>query len=193
MDKLEENLLEWIFYRRSKGLRVSRKLVKLKATKLQEEMEIEDPTITTLKFSEGWLEKFMKRNGLTVRRCTSVAQKRPDQHIGKLCAYVLKVRKKVRKKMNYELKDILAMHETAVWNDMISNTTLEKRGAHTVNLKSTGHEKSKITVCLTAAADGTKKKPFIVFKGAKREVKKLNEEFKTRCVVASSDNGWMNL
>ena len=41
--------------------------------------------------------------------------------------------------MNYELKDILAMDETAVWNDMISNTTIEKRGEHTVNLKSTGH------------------------------------------------------
>ena len=61
---------------------------------------------------------------------------------------------------------------------MILNTTLEKREAHIVNLKSTGHEKSKITVCLTAAADGTRKKAFIVFKGAKREVKKQNEEFK---------------
>ena len=31
-----------------------------------------------------------------------------------------------------------------------------------------------------------------MFKGAKREVKKLNEEFKTRCVVASSDNAWID-
>ena len=42
------------------------------------------------------------------------------------------------------------MDETAVWNDMISNTTVEKRGAQSVNLKCTGHEKTKITVCLTA-------------------------------------------
>ena len=59
-------------------------------------------------------------------------------------------------------------------------------------LKTTGHEKSKITVCLTAVADGRKKKPFVVFKGAKREVKKLNEEFKSRCIVATSVSGWMN-
>lgn len=32
----------------------------------------------------------------------------------------------------------------------------------------------------------------IVFGGAKREVKKLSEEFKGRCVVASSSNAWMN-
>ena len=74
--------------------------------------------------------------------------------------------------MNYALKDIHAMDETAVWNDMISNTTIEKRRAHTVSLKSTGHENLKITVCLTAAADGSKKKPFTVFKGAKREAKR---------------------
>ena len=35
-------------------------------------------------------------------------------------------------------------------------------------------------------------KPFIVFPDAKRETKLLNEEFKAKCVVASSSNGWMN-
>ena len=75
------------------------------------------------------------------------------------------------------------MDETAIWNDMISNTTVEKRGTHAANMKSTGHDKSKITVCLTATADGVKKKPFFVFKGAKRDVKRLNEEYKARCNV----------
>lgn len=59
-------------------------------------------------------------------------------------------------------------------------------------MKTTGHEKTKVSVCLTAKADGTKLKHFIVFPGAKRETKLLNEEFKTKCVVASSSNGWMN-
>ena len=43
--------------------------------------------------------------------------------------------------MKYELKNILGKDETAVWSDMISNTTLEKQGALTVNLESTCHEK----------------------------------------------------
>ena len=163
----------------------------LKAAKFQEEKEKEDPNITKLTFSQGWLEKFMNRNGLSVRRRTTEAQKSPDQLIDKLCAYILKVRR-LRNKMNYELGNIFAMDETAVWNDMISNKTVEKRGAQSVNLKSTGHEKSKITVCLTATADGGKRKPFFVFKGAKRDVKRLNEEYRSKCIVASSDNGWMN-
>ena len=83
------------------------------------------------------------------------------------------------------------MDETAVSN-MIFNTTVEKRGTQSVNLKSTGHEKSKITVCLTATADGGKRKPFFVFKGAKRDVKRLKEEYQSKCIVASSDNEWIN-
>ena len=35
-------------------------------------------------------------------------------------------------------------------------------------------------------------KPMIVFKGAVRETKKLNDEFKGKCIIASSVNAWMN-
>lgn len=40
-------------------------------------------------------------------------------------------------------------------------------------------------------ADGTKLKRFIVFPGAKRETKQLNEQFKNKWCVASSVNGCM--
>ena len=83
------------------------------------------------------------------------------------------------------------MDETAVWQDMLSNTTVDSIGHNTIAMKTTGHEKTKVSVCLTAKADRTKLKPFIVFPGAKRETKLLNEEFKAKCVVASSSNGWM--
>ena len=79
-----------------------------------------------------------------------------------------------------------------MWNDMVSNTTMESTGARDVPMKSTGHDKVRVSVCLTGKGDGTKCKPFIVFAGAKRESKSLHEEFKRRCSVASSANGWMN-
>ena len=115
-------LLEWIFHRRSKGLPVSRKIIMVKAAKFQKEKEKEDPNITKLTFSQGWLETFINKNGLSVRCRRTEAQKSPDQLIDKMCAYILK--------MKYESKNIFAMDETAVWNDMTSNTTVEKRGAH---------------------------------------------------------------
>ena len=54
--KLEEVMLEWVESRRARGLQVSK----------------------TLTASRGWLSKFMKRNGFSLRRKTSVAQQ--DQH-----------------------------------------------------------------------------------------------------------------
>lgn len=74
----------------------------VKAAKFQEEKEKEDPKITKLTFSQGWLEKIMNRNGLSMRRRTTEAQKSPDQLIDKLYAYILKIRR-LSMTMNYEL------------------------------------------------------------------------------------------
>ena len=82
------------------------------------------------------------------------------------------------------------MDETAVWFDMVGSTTVETRGVRSVPLKTTGHEKSHLTVVLAAKADGTKLKPFVVFKGVVREVKAMQSI--GGVVVASSKNGWMN-
>ena len=88
--------------------------------------------------------------------------------------------------------NIIAMDETPVWLNMVSDTTVDKTGARTVTMKSAGHEKCRVSVCLTAKADGSKLKPFIVFKNAKRETKTLNDKFKTRCVIVTSSIFWMN-
>ena len=74
----------------------------------------------------------------------------------------------------YDLDCIIAMDETAVWHEMISNTAVSVTdiGAKSVVLKTTGHEKSKVTVTLAAKANGDKLKPYIVFPGH------LNVKFK---------------
>ena len=141
--------------------------------------------------SNGWVLKFMARNGLSVRRRTNKSQKDPDKLIDKIISYILQARRQ-RIKFQYNDSDIIAMDETAVWKDMLSSTTVDNVGEKSIRLKTTGHEKSKVSVCLTAKADGTKLKPFIVFLGAKRETKQLNEEFKNKSFVASSINGWTN-
>ena len=49
-----------------------------------------------------------------------------------------------------------------------------------------------VSVCLAAKADGIKLKSLVVFRATKRVSKSLDEEFKSRCVVKSSGNVWMN-
>ena len=188
---IEEVLLEWVHERRSNGFRVSRKMIRSKARFLHEEKCKEMELPPTFTASIGWVQKFMTRHGLCIRRKTTESQKDPEKLIDKLIAYVLQARR-LHIKFSYSDSDIIAMDETAVWQDMLSNTTVDSIGHNTIAMKATGHEKTKVSVCLTAKADGTKLKPFIVFPGAKRETKVLNEEFKAKCVVASSSKGWMN-
>ena len=83
------------------------------------------------------------------RRKTTESQKDTEKLIDKLIAYVLQARR-LRVKFSYSDSDIIAMDETAVWQDMLSNTTVDSIGLNTIAMKTTGHEKTKVSVCLTA-------------------------------------------
>lgn len=71
---------------------------------------------------------------------------------------------------------------------MVSTLQLKKSSVKSVVLKTTGHEKIMVTICLAAKADGTKLKLLIVFRGANRGTKPLDEEFKQCCIVMNSTN-----
>jgi len=133
----------------------------------------------------------MKRNGLSLRRRTTIAQKDLDQLINKLVSYIVQVRR-LQMKQNYLPSDIIAMDETPVWSDMVATMTVAPTGSRDVSLKSTGHEKALVTACLSGKADCSKLKPCIVFKGAVPECKTLQNDFKGRCILTSSANGWMS-
>lgn len=192
--KLEEVLMDrkhWVESRRSRGLQVSSKLIMKKAQVTFNDMNQNDVSDIDFKASRGWLTKFKKRNGLSLRRKTFVAQQDPERMIAKVVSYVIQVRW-LQKKHKYSHSNINAMDETPVWCDMVAETTIDAVGKKSITLKTTGHEKPRVSVCLAAKADGTKLKPMVVFKGAKRESAALNEEFKRRAVVATSVNGWMD-
>ena len=92
---LEENIMDWIIFRRSKGLRASRKLVMKKVQMTHQEMAPDEgrAEIVEFKASRGWLEKFMRLNKLSLKRRTSVARKDHDKLIAKLVSYIIYVRR----------------------------------------------------------------------------------------------------
>ena len=193
-EEMEETLLEWIIERRSKMLRVSRKIIRKTAVIGYGDLKLIDPDHFDEKFeaANGWLFKFMKRHDLSLRRKTSVAQKNPpDLSIAKIVFYILRVRR-LRIKYSYQSSDIITFDETPVWADIVSNTTVDVVGKKTVSMRTTGHEKCRVTAGLAAKGDGTRLKPFIVFKGGKCDVEKLKKEYGNKCVIASSANGWMD-
>ena len=72
---------------------------------------------------------------------------------------------------------------------MPSKTTVDQRGLKTVPIKSTGHEKQRMNVCLAIKADGSRIKPFVAIPG-----KKVKCEIAAikGAIVKCSANGWMN-
>ena len=180
--EMEEELFEWIVDLRSRHLCVSRRMIQMQAKTLS--------TDDGFKVSRGWLQRFMKRHDLSLRRKTTISQAVPSDVIPKLVSFVLHLRSlQVRHK--YPTNSIFAMDETACWMDMPSDTTVATTGSHSIPLKTTGHEKDHFTVILTTKADGTKLKPFVVFKGKGTRLIKTLQQI-PGIVVRFSSNGWMN-
>ena len=163
-EKLEGTVFEWVHERRSKGLRVSRKLIMKKAEVLYDDMMKNGEPDEPFKASTGWFRGFMKHYGLSLRQKTPMAQKDSNHVIDKLVAFVLHVRR-VSMKHPYDATDIIAMHKIPVWSDMVSETTVDATRKKPFSIKITGHEKSHVLVCLAAKANGTKLPPFMFSKG----------------------------
>ena len=178
---MEEELSAWIDSQRSLHIRVTRSAIQLKARELYEGEE-------EFSASRGWLEKFLKRKGFSLRRRTTVSQRLPEDSLSKVSLFILRIRK-LKIDNQYPLSMIGNMDESPLWLDMPGDTTVSRVGEHTVSVQTTGHDKGRFTVILAAMADGRKLNPFVVFKG----VRAIAELEKGRgVVVGMSKNGWMN-
>ena len=81
--------------------------------------------------SNGWINNFMRRNGFSLLRKTTAVQQAPERLIDKLILYNLHARR-LSIKYKYTPSSIIAMDETSVSNDMVSNTSIHKQGAKSV-------------------------------------------------------------
>ena len=178
--KQEKLIAERILQQRALHVRVLRRDV----------ARIAKEIITNSHFSAspGWISKFMRRYRFVTRVKTTAGQSLPKNVSERIIDYVTNCRKRITRNQ-LPLNCIANIDETAVWADMPGNSTIEVRGAHTVQIATTGHDKQRITICLAAFADGTKLKPFIVFKGKRipKEICNVQD-----AVIRMSHNGWMN-
>uniref|UniRef100_A0A672FD58 DDE-1 domain-containing protein n=1 Tax=Salarias fasciatus TaxID=181472 RepID=A0A672FD58_SALFA len=141
---------------------------------------------TEFKASLGWCKRMMRRNGLALRRKTSLAQRLPSDFREKLLSYQRYVLG-LRKKHHYPLDQMGNADQTPVYFDMPSHVTVENKGKKSVLVKSTGNEKSRITVMLTCLADGTKLPPYVVLR--RKTIPK--EPMPPGIIVRAQEKGWM--
>ena len=72
---------------------------------------------------------------------------------------------------------------------MPGNSTVDMVGIKSVHLKTTSHEKTRLTVCLVAMADGRKLQPLIVLK---RKIMPQELKNLTDVSIALSVKSWIN-
>lgn len=111
--------------------------------------------------SNGWEDNFMKRHGLSLRRSTTQYQKPPSDYVPKIVAFILYVRNLISDNSILPA-GIYACDETALWLDASSSSTVCETGSREVSIRTTGHDKLRVTVLLCAKADGVKLKPYIL-------------------------------
>ena len=129
----------------------------------------------------------MKRNVLSLRQKTTLAQRLPDDNEEKIVRFHRYIIDR-RKEQNYPLHLIANMDETPLTFDMPLNRTINSIGEKTVRIRTTGNEKNRVTVVLACAGDGTKLKPTVIFK--RKTLPKMNN--KHDVVVSAQERGWMD-
>ena len=99
-------------------------------------------------------ESGIKTKGQSKNWKMTIALKEPQCLIDQLLSYILQVCK-LSKQHESQPPCITAMDEMLVWDDMVSNTTIDRVGVTSISLKMTRYEKVMVKVCLSARADGT--------------------------------------
>ena len=127
---------EWISRHRNNGFPVSTKMIIYEAKRLAAEKGTEDVT-----GSPSWCHRFMKRCGLAVRTTTRIARKMPIEYESKIVSFH-KFVLDARKKNGFEISHIGNMDEVPLTFDVPSNKTVDVKGAKTITVKTSGHDKT---------------------------------------------------
>uniref|UniRef100_A0A183BK65 HTH CENPB-type domain-containing protein n=1 Tax=Globodera pallida TaxID=36090 RepID=A0A183BK65_GLOPA len=177
---IDTTLADWIKEMRQNKKPVTRSIIKNKATALFVD--------TDIKVSNGWLEKLLKRHNFVLRRRTTAGQKPPSNYAEAVAKFIIYVE---QRRQNVNFSGIYAMDETAVWFDCPDNRCIETKGAKEVMVVTTGHEKMRITVCLTARSDGRKLMPYVLV-NRKRPVPKIVQQYRGKLTINFAGSTWMN-
>uniref|UniRef100_K7GHM1 Uncharacterized protein n=1 Tax=Pelodiscus sinensis TaxID=13735 RepID=K7GHM1_PELSI len=132
------------------------------------------------KASHGWGNRFMNHHGLSVRHKLPMDS---DTKVLQFQKFIVKL----RKQHCYDLSLIGNADQTPLNFNNPYNRTLEVKGAKTVSIATTGHEKSRFTM-LACMANRRKLPPYIVFK---RKTMPKNVIFPNTVHVRVHPKGWI--
>jgi hypothetical protein len=149
------------------------------------------PTNPEFRASDGWLQKFMTLNSLSLRRHTSIQQKLPGDLEKKLEEFMSSVQA-LRKRHDFPSNLIINMDETPIFFDTQGERTVNKKGVREVRVRGTTGGKKCVTFVVACASDGKMLKPMVIVKGkTSKSIKNIQYSSKEVC-VAHQNNAWMD-
>lgn len=179
---LETVLRQWIVEQRAEGHGLNTVQVRMKAQSIAQELGVEG-------FVGGpsWCYRFMKRNQLSMRTRTTMCQQLPADFNEKVENFQNFIESAVAK-FNVLHDHIINMDKVPLTFDIPMGRSVNERGQRSVNIKTTGHEKSHFTVVLACCADGKKLPPFIIFKRKTMP----RDPFPSDVIIHVNGKGWMD-
>ena len=157
---LEERIVRWVLQMRSAGLPITYSTIITKAGQLDDIFH-NRPYYQQYKI----VRRLCRANCLVLRRSTHVAQTHPDALVETATEWLLRV-KPILNHPTINKHYVLNMDQTAVTFTMSPKRTLDLEGKQSIIIQNTTCSTNRFTVSLTIAADGSKLKPFFIFKGA---------------------------
>ena len=184
--EVDREVLEFGLERQKNGLRVTGDIIREKTNEVARAWNIQRHVF---KASCGWVDRFMRRNRLSLRRRTAICQKLHTDFEEKLVNFHRHVIM-LRKRGNFLMGQIGNADKMPIWLDMPRNYTVEQKGAKQVLIRTSDCEKQRITVMLGITADRHKLPPYLIFKRKKpRKTPKNSRLFPTDFLIRHQENG----
>ena len=177
---LEDMVAEWIVDRRARSLVVRKSDIQEFALKIAPQFDISQDIY---KASNHWVDNFLRRHEFSLRRSTTLFKVEDAEIVKRALAFKSFVDKIDFSK--YNLSNMIAMDETAVFMGQGSKTTVEKKGSSSIYVASTGYESARVTCILAIRLDGTKIPPTIIVKGKKDKIERISGIY-----VLESEKAW---
>jgi transposase-like protein len=195
LSPIRDDLLQWIFELRQDGMAVSSRMVIIRVCQ-------GDNTFRRKSRDNqyGIVRRFLRTNKVVIRRATHEAQSAPAKKIAEALEHIARIQPIVNAP-NRDPRFVINMDQTPVYFSMEPTTTLDIRGARTVNIRSSSGSTMRVTVALTVTAAGTLLKNLLIFKGEtsdkginpiENELKKLMTRNKTPSLLRVQARAWMD-
>lgn len=181
-----KELVEWVVNLRKEGMAISLNMAVIKA------LQLEDSTFRAKSASARYscVRRLLRSHSLVMRAKTHEAQRPPGEVLQDAKTFMEDIRPIVAARNK---KYILNMDQTPVFFSMVPRTTLNLRGARSVNVRSSSGSTIRCTVAITVTAAGEFLKPIIVFKGTRNgRIQRETGSYRTDAYYATQERAWMD-